>query len=132
MKTFTFGLLILVLAAVPAAAQVPAVVNPSGVEFTPSVDDGAPVNGVTRYLLDIATQAAPTVVVKSVDLGHPAIVAGKITVSIDATVKTLAVGDYVAVVKAEGPGGVSASVQSDPFAVRPRAPGAPGKPVWKQ
>ncbi len=133
MKTWMLALA-LCLSAVSAQAQVPPVVNPTAVEFTPSADDSVIQNGtpvVTRYTMDIATVAAPTVVVRTVDFGKPAVVNGKITPNISATIAALPVGDYIAIVKAEGPGGVTASVPSDPFAVRPKAPGAPGKAVWK-
>ncbi len=126
---------LLCLCAVSVQAQVPPVVNPSAVEFAPSADDSAIQNGVpvvSKYTMDIATVAAPTVVVKTVDFGRPAVVNGKITPSIVATVASLPVGDYIAIIKAEGPGGVSAGLVSDPFAVRPRTPAAPGKPLWKQ
>lgn len=130
-----FLAVVLCLCAVPALAQVPPATNPSGVEFGPSADHDAVANGqpvLTKYTLDIATQAAPTVVVKSVDLGKPAIVNGTIAYTgLAAAYATLPAGTYVAVIKAEGPGGVSAGVTSDPFLVKPRAPAAPGKPVWK-
>ncbi len=126
--------LALCLSATVAQAQVPAVVNPTVVEFAPSADDSTVQNGVpvvTKYTMDIATVAAPNVVVKTVDFGKPAVVNGKIAPSITTTVQALAVGDYIAIIKAEGPGGVSAGLVSDPFTVKPKAPGAPGKPVWK-
>ncbi len=133
MKTWMLALALCLVAA-PALAQVPPVVNPTAVEFTPSADDSVIQNGtpvVTRYTMDIATVAAPTVVVRTVDFGKPAVVNGKITPNISATVAALPVGDYIAIIKAEGPGGVTASVPSDPFTVRPKAPGAPGKAGWK-
>ncbi len=133
MKTWILALA-LCLSAVSVHAQVPPVVNPTAVEFTPSADDSTIQNGapvVSRYTMDIATVAAPTVVVRTVDFGKPAVVNGKITPNISATVAGLPVGDYIAIIKAEGPGGVSPGLVSDPFAVRPKVPGAPGKPVWK-
>lgn len=134
MKTLRLVIL-LCLAAVPALAQVPPVVNPGGVSFTASPDHDAVANGipvVARYTLDIATVAAPTVAVKTVDMGKPTPVSGTVTFSGLATVTAaLPVGDYVGVVKAEGPGGVSAGAVSDPFSLKPRAPAAPGKAVWR-
>ncbi len=135
MKTWMILAFVLCLsAAVSVQAQVPPVVNPSAVEFTPSADNDTIQNGValvTSYAMDIATVTAPLVVVRTVDFGKPAVVNGKITPNISATIQALPVGDYVATIRAVGPGGVSTGAVSDPFTVKPRAPGAPGKPVWK-
>lgn len=126
---------VLSLLALPAFAQTPPIVNPSGVEFAASTDHDTVANGVAlvaKYTLAISTVAAPAVIVKTVDLGKPAPVAGKVTFTgLAPVIAALTAGDYVAVVSAEGPGGVTASVPSDPFSVRPKAPAAPGKPVWK-
>lgn len=118
------------------AVQVPAIVNPNGVSFPASPDHAVTENGVslvTRYTLDISSTTAPTVVAKSVDLGKPTPVAGNIVYSQMATVRaTLPSGSYTAIAYAEGPGGRTGSVASDPFSVAPRAAGAAGKPVWIQ
>ncbi len=135
MKTWMLALA-LCLSATVAHAQVPPVVNPGGVEFTPSIDNDVIANGVakvTRYTLQIAAQATPAVVLKTVDLGKPAVVNGKITYTgLDPVTSTLLAGNYVAVVLTEGPGGSTPSVASDPFTVAPKVPAAAGKPVWKQ
>lgn len=119
-----------------SGAQVPAIVNPSGVSFPASPDHAVTENGVslvTRYALDLSSTTAPTVVAKSVDVGKPNPVAGNIVYSQMATVRaTLPAGSYTAIAYAEGPGGRTGSVMSDPFSVVPRAAGAAGKPVWIQ
>jgi hypothetical protein len=88
---------------------------------------------VAKYTVDILSASAPTGTVwKTVDLGKPTPVSGKITVSsLGAVLSTLNAGSYVAIVKAEGPGGVTVSVASDPFQIAIKAPAAPGKPAWK-
>ena len=134
MKPYLLAFL-LCLVALPAAAQVPPIVNPTGVEWD-SADHDAVANGapvITRYLLEIATSATTPVIVRTVDMGKPTLVGGKVTyLGLGAVVQSLPSGNYIAVVKAEGPGGVSAGTLSDPFTVKVRVPAAPGKPAWKQ
>lgn len=124
----------LLLMVVPAFAQVPAVVNPQAVSWD-SPDHTLASNGqpvVTRYLLELAAASAPSVVVKTVDMGKPALVNGRVEfVGLDAIGRTLPVGSYIAVVRVEGPGGVAPGALSDPFTLKVPAPSAPGKPVWK-
>ncbi len=127
--------IVALLFAVPVTAQVP-VVNPNTIEFNASVDHDALSNGtavLTKYTVSILAAAQPTGTVwKVIDLGKPTPVSGKITFTgLAASLADMNPGSYVAVVKAEGPGGVSASVASDPFQVAIRAPGVPGKPVLK-
>jgi hypothetical protein len=116
------------------AAQVPPVTNPSGVSWPASPDHAVVENGVplvTRYVLELATVAAPGTVVKSVDAGKPTVTGGTATfMGMAAVNASLNAGDYTAVVVTEGPGGRVPSVRSDPFTVAPRAAGAAGKPGW--
>ncbi len=119
-----------------AGIQVPPIVNPNGIAFTPSVDEAVVENGVTlvsKYTMELFKTTAPTVVVKAVDLGMPALVSGERQWMSMAPVRvTLAAGSYTASVYAEGPGGRSAAAVSDPFSVAPRAAAATGKPRWIQ
>jgi hypothetical protein len=116
------------------AAQVPAIVNPSGVAFTPSSDNDVIENGValvTKYTLEFFNVTAPTTVVKTVDIGKPATVAGEISwMQLAAVRVTLSPGSYTVNVYAEGPGGRSGAASSDPFTVAVRSAAAPGKPRW--
>ncbi len=128
--------IVAILFAVPAFAQVPPIVNPTTIQFTASADHDAVQSGlpvVSKYTVDVMSASAPTGTVwKTVDLGKPTPVSGQISFAgMGTALSTLNPGSYVAVVKAEGPGGVTASVPSDPFQVAIKAPAAPGKPVWK-
>ncbi len=119
------------------AVQVPPIVNPNGIAFTPSADNATVENGValvTKYTMELFNVTAPTTVVKTVDLGKPTPgTNGEIQWMQMASVRTtLPVGNYTANVYAEGPGGRSAPATSDPFTVAPRTAGATGKPRWIQ
>lgn len=124
------------LAVVPPAGAQTVVLNPQTVEFDPSADHNAFVLGtttpmVTKYEMRIFLGAA-TQPVTTQDLGKPAPVNGKISI----TNRTWFLGlannaAYTAKVAAVGPSGEGVSAASDPFG-NLGPPGAPGKPVTKQ
>lgn len=103
------------------------VVNPSAVEFEASADHNATVLGqaaVTRYELRIYAigEAMP---VSTFDLGKPAPVGTRITVTNTAFFTPLAIGEYTARVAAIGPGGEGLSDATVPFGRLP----APAQPT---
>jgi hypothetical protein len=132
MKRFTLSLallLALAMCASPAYAQT-VVVNPTTVEFTPSVDhnavsiDGQPM--IARYELRIYIEAT-SALLATIDLGKPTPLANLITVTNPAWFSPLQpntrlVGRFVAV----GPTGEGVGALTNPFGVAgpPTAPTA--------
>ena len=110
--------ILLVLVSVPALAQVPAVKNPTGLEFT-CLDHAAD----TGHEVDIIDSSGT--VVQTLNVGDPPEVLGKVTVSLN--VQPISFGTYTFKVRATA--GVlesEDSVASDPWE---RVPGRPGKPA---
>jgi hypothetical protein len=104
------------------------VINPTTATFTASPDHSAVQNTVplvSNYELRIF-QSGGTTPVRTVNLNKPTPDASNvITVSVVSTMALLAPGDYFGQVAAIGPGGEGVSANSNPFQVKPRAPGAP-------
>ena len=122
------------IVAVPASAQVAAVVNPQSVTFTPSPDHDAVLDGVpvvTRYDLSIYIEAGMIVVGAPVNLGKPTPVAGLISVTNPVWFAALTPRTrYVARVTAVGPTGTGVSDVSNPF-LNSGPPAKPGAPIIK-
>ena len=128
------SLLVLFVFAVPASAQT--IVDKTDWTFAPSTDHNATnLAGqpkVTGYEVEIYTFVAPTVVVQTLTVGKPALVAGQVPYSLPANIAK----ETVLLMKARalGQGGLSAlGPVSDPFGVTGPAvaPGPPGKPLPK-
>jgi hypothetical protein len=108
-------------------------VNPTTIEFTPSVDHAVAENGqsvVGSYLVELYTPTG-TQAVASRDIGKPTPANNLITYTqLKTMYATLPVGNYVAKVAAVGPGGTTFGSASSPFSVTLRAPAAPpGSPI---
>lgn len=104
------------------------VINPTGVEFDVSADHNTVVLGVpavTKYELRIFLSATSPTPVSTFDLGKPAPVGTKASVTNVAMFTPLQTGGYVARVVAIGPGGEGVSDPTDPFGKM----GAPAKPT---
>jgi len=129
--------LMFVLLLVPgsAFAQVPPVINPTGLTFTASPDQGKALpdgtKAVTSYAVRIEVVNAPGITVASADVGLPTPDASNtIQVTVPAFA-TLGFGQYLVHVAAIGPGGEGVSAPSDPFDVVTK-PAAAGKPTVKR
>jgi hypothetical protein len=130
MKRLLFVLLALVVFAPVASAQT-VIVNPTGVEFTPSADhailglDGTP--KVVSYELRLYLETG-TVPVKAVNLGKPVPVANLISITNVAMFAGIANDvKHIARVVALGSSGEGVSLPTGPFgnAAPPAAPLAP-------
>jgi regulation of enolase protein 1 (concanavalin A-like superfamily) len=88
--------------------------GPTSVAFSPSADHSTNVTSYTvvLYRSSDPVTAAP---VATRDLGKPSPSGGTITVDISTLVNPLAAGSYYAVVRAVGPGGITASTPSASF-----------------
>ena len=125
---------VLLACAVPVSAQT--IVDKTDWTFAPSADHNATnLAGqpkVTGYEVEVYTFVAPTVVVQTISVGKPALVAGQVPYSLPANIAK----ETVLLMKARalGQGGLSAlGPVSDPFGVTGPAvaPGPPGKPLPK-
>lgn len=111
--------------------------NPTTIEFTASpdhaaLDKGAPV--VSRYDVEIYTQANQTTAVSTINVGKPTPGTGNLISfnQLRTTLGPLPVGTYVAKVAAVGPGGTGRSTSSNPFQEATRQPAVTGTPVIKE
>lgn len=123
---FLFGLLFVA----SADAQTTVVGPATTASFDVASDHATIISGVavvTSYTLEIRSTLNNNLV-DTVNLGKPTPVNGTITTGTLPNWVALATGAYVAIARANGPGGSTPSAPSDPF-VRIGAPLAPGKPV---
>jgi hypothetical protein len=128
-----FLILLLLLVALPVGAQT-AVVNPKTVEFTPSADHAALLEGVpmvAKYELRIFLEVGGTLLTTT-DIGKPTPVSNLISITnpiwfAPLTPKTR----YIARVAAVGPTGEGVSDPSGPF-LNAGAPANPGAPTLKK
>jgi hypothetical protein len=120
--------LFILVSAISVSAQT-LVINPTTATFTASPDHAVIENTVplvTNYELRVFLSTNTTTPVRVVNLNKPTPDASNlISVSVVSTIAALAPGDYFGRVAAIGPGGEGVSVNSNPFQVKPRAPGAP-------
>lgn len=127
-RVFVVLLLLALVGAVDRAEAQTQVINPTGVEFDVSADHNTVVLGVpavTKYELRIFLSATSPTPVSTFDLGKPAPVGTKASVTNVAMFTPLQTGGYVARVVAIGPGGEGVSDPTDPFGKM----GAPAKPT---
>lgn len=112
--------------------------SPTTVEFTASPDHNATDNGtavLTRYDVEIYTQANQTAVVRTINIGKPTPAQTTNLISytqLRPELDQLPVNTYVAKVVAVGPGGTGRSAASNPFQEVARPPTAGGTPVVKE
>lgn len=128
-------MLILLGLATPAAAQTVFVTPTSSLTFTASADhNGTSLQGtplLTKYVANYCQQSAPTNCVQ-VDLGKPTPGANNVITIPNFFGQLTPNVFWLVSVQAQGPGGQTASPNSDPFGLdAPTAPRAAGKPVIK-
>jgi hypothetical protein len=107
------------LLAAPVSAQYRA-------EFDASADHNAQEHGaqvVSKYEVLVYSVKDPNTIISTIDIGKPTPVNDdRIVFNVDVQMKLIPAGDYLARVRAVGPGGVAVSTASDPFPLQPRAP----------
>lgn len=96
-------------------------------QFNASPDHARQEHGVavlTKYEVLVYRQTDPNVIIATVDVGKPTPVNDDMIIAnVDGPFKLLPAGnDYIARVRAVGPGGAVVSPMSDPFPLQPAAP----------